>query len=511
MQQAVYQNKLWQWLAAGFTVGLLCLFFCQGALAQPKLPPVPTSQPSDLDLPGKLDPTWGVGSWVWAAETHDKQTVHLWRSFVVPDGATVAKAFLRITVDNAYKLFLDGRELGMGSDWRSLTEYDITQILDSGTHVLAVDGFNDNREAGLLFGLKIELTDGRVITISSDSRWRIVPNDEIGWERQQEPLENWSKATVVSEFLPRPQTKAREKEFDRKPTMIVKVPVLRPVVVRFWQHGWFQISLLSVAILAVLTCLQLMARLTVQSKAQALLSRERARIARDIHDEIGARLTELALEGEVIQTKLPAESNVRPKLVALCEKARGMSGAMDEVVWAVNPRRDTVRDFATYACKYARRFLSSTPIRCRLEVEENLPDVVFELPVRRSLLLAVKEAINNAVKYSGADRLFLRINVQGRQLLVVVEDNGKGFDLQKADPQRNGLSNMTERLRELGGVCRIVTRPGGGCRVEFEVPLSKFSKPRESSGPLAEAPVPSRDGAAGGKPVLPQVKEVASQ
>ena len=261
----------------------------------------------------------------------------------------------------------------------------------------------------------------------------------------------------------------------------------------------------------MLTCLQLMARLTVQSKAQALLSRERARIARDIHDEIGARLTELALEGEVIQTKLPAESNVRPKLVALCEKARGMSGAMDEVVWAVNPRRDTVRDFATYACKYARRFLSSTPIRCRLEVEENLPDVVFELPVRRSLLLAVKEAINNAVKYSGADRLFLRINVQGRQLLVVVEDNGKGFDLQKADPQRNGLSNMTERLRELGGVCRIVTRPGGGCRVEFEVPLSKFSKPRESSGPLAEAPVPSRDGAAGGKPVLPQVKEVASQ
>lgn len=94
-----------------------------------------------------------------------------------------------------------------------------------------------------------------------------------------------------------------------------------------------------------------------------MLHVERARIARDIHDELGARLTELALEGEVVQTELPAGSPARPRLEALCEKARAVSGAMDEVVWMVNSRRDTLRDFANFACKHAQRFLSTTPIR----------------------------------------------------------------------------------------------------------------------------------------------------
>ena len=428
MQKLVNRGGQMNWLAAYLAVGLFC-FSCSLSLRAQSEHGVPnTNQPSSQDLLGKLDSTWGVGSWIWAAVTYDKQTVHLWRAFEIPQGTTVAKADLRITVDNAYALFLDGRELGKGSDWRSLTEYDIRQILDPGKHMLAVEGFNDNREAGLLFGLRIELTDGRVITISSDSIWRIVPNDELGWQRKQEALENWVRATVVSEFLPRPNAKsAKEKEFDRKPTLIVKVPVMRPVEIKFWQRGWFQISLLVVAVVAVLTCLQLLTRLAVQSKAQTLLDRERLRIARDIHDEVGARLTELALEGEVIQTKLPAESEVRPRLENLCEKARAVSGAMDEVVWSVNSQRDTLRDFATYAAKYVRRFVAPTPIRSRLDIEENLPDVVFELPVRRSLLLAVKEAINNAIKYSGGDRLFLRIHVQGRAVLVVVEDRRRYY------------------------------------------------------------------------------------
>jgi len=499
-----------KWPAVYFTIGLLGRSCSLPALAQSEPSGTVTNQPASQDLAGKLDPTWGVGSWIWAAETYDKQTVHLWRSFEIPQGTTVAKANLRITVDNAYKLFLDGRQLGMGSDWRSLTEYDISQILDAGRHVLAVDAFNDNREAGLLFGLIIELSDGRVITISSDSNWRIVPNEERGWELKQEALKNWVSATVVSEFLPRPNSKIKAREFDRKPTMIVKVPVLRPVVVRFWQNGWFQISLLGVAVGAVLTCLHLLARLVLQAKAQALLNRERARIARDIHDEVGARLTELALEGEVMQTELSADSDLRPKLDALCEKARAVSGAMDEVVWAVNSQRDTLRDFATYACKYARRFVAATPIRCRLDVADNLPDAVFELPVRRSLLLAVKEAINNAVKYSAADRLFLRIHVQGRVVLVVVEDNGKGFDLEQADPLRNGLSNMKQRMRELGGRCRILTEPGAGCRVEFEVPWSKTSRPPAATSARAGGSAGSGNGSAGDSPALSEAKEAAN-
>lgn len=447
---------------------LACLLWagsCNVAMSQDLPSRMQAGQNEGRDV---LDPTWGVGPWIWAPQTYDKQTCRLWRSFEIPRGATVARAQLHIGVDNGYRMILDGRELGTGSDWRSITEYEIGLLLKPGRHVLAVEGFNDNREAGMLFGLRIELADGRVIIVPSDTEWRVAPLHERGWTTQQEAPSSWPRAVVVSAFLPRNGLWQQ-----RKPTMTVKVPVLQPEQSYFWQRGWFQAGLWGAILISVMFCLRLMAKLAVQSKAHALLDLERARIARDIHDELGARLTELALEGEVVQTELPAGSPVRPKLEALCEKARAVSGAMDEVVWMVNSRRDTLRDFANYACRYAQRFLNATPIRCRLDVDAELPDAVFELPIRRSLLLGVKEALNNAVKYSEASELFLSIQCRGLTLFVVVEDNGKGFELQSADPGRNGLTNMTERMKEVGGKCQITSTPNAGCRVEFQVPVRR--------------------------------------
>lgn len=426
---------------------------------------ITTAPPAPIAA-GVLATNWGVGPWIWDKEVFDKQTCRLWRSFGIPLGAKVSAAVLRISVDNGFRLMLDGREVGSGSDWRSITEYDLSLLLSPGRHVLAVEAFNDNREAGMQFGLRIELTDGQTIEIPSDTNWRVVPSGERGWENKRNTPAHWPRAVVVSALLPRPGAWQQ-----RVPTMIVKVPILRPVELQFWQHGWFQATLAVVALVAVVFSLRLMTQLAVQSAARALLQRERARIARDIHDDLGARLTELALEGEVAQTELPDNSAARSKFAALSEKARALSGAMDEVVWAINSRRDTLRDFVAQACKHAKRFLEPTPIRCRLDVDSDLPEVAFELAGRRNLLLAVKEALNNAVKYSGATELHLRIHLRGRAVFVVVEDNGRGFDPARTDLTRNGLTNMTERMRELGGHCSIIAKPGAGCRVEFEMPL----------------------------------------
>ncbi len=464
--------------ALGWVV-CVCLFVVLFS-ATTRAEELPSPKSSGDVTPAGLDKTWGVGPWIWGPETHDKQTCLLWRTFDIPSGSKVKTALLRISVDNGYRLMLDGREIGAGSDWRSITEYDLGQLLQTGRHVLAVDAFNDNREAGMQFGLKIRMEDGRFIQILSDTDWRVVPREVQGWEFMTEAQPDWGRAVKVSALLYRPKP---EEWQERVPTMVVKVLVPPPAELRFWQAFWFQAGIWVMVGLVVLFCLRLMGRLAVQSKAQQLLRRERARIARDIHDELGARLTELALEGEVIQTELPAESSSRPKLEALCEKARAVSGAMDEVVWMVNSRRDTLRDFATYSCKHAQRFLAASPIRCRLDVDGDLPDLVFELPVRRSLLLGVKEALNNAAKYSGASELFLRIHRRGQTLFVEVEDNGMGFDLETASPERNGLFNMNERMREVGGRCRITTSVGSGCRVEFQVPLPKKAGLSDSSVP----------------------------
>jgi signal transduction histidine kinase len=404
-----------------------------------------------------------LGQWIWDTNTLDKQTCRFWKSFEIPRHARIAGAILRITVDNGYSLYLDGREIGRGSDWRTVTEYDVTRLLNPGRHSLAVEGFNDRLEAGLIFGFNIQLADQRVIEIVSDDSWLVVPGSLRGWTGRKTALPDWHHAIVFGAIHHHP--------WENWPFGLTTEPALLPITVHFWQAGWFQLSVLALLLLAIGGCVWLRTQLSLQARSQRLLQSERVRIARDIHDDLGAQLTQLVLLGEVAQREQPENSSVRTQFNQICTLARELSHGMDEVVWAVNARRDTLRDFASYVCKYAQVFLNPTPIRCRLDVEPELPATVFDLPLRRNLFLAVKEALNNAAKHSGAAELFLRIYRADRKLVVTVEDDGRGFDPAQSGGERNGMANMTQRMNEISGGCELFSRPGGGCRVVFTVPL----------------------------------------
>jgi signal transduction histidine kinase len=438
------------------------------------------AEASSDPAPARASPTAGLntvdglGSWIWDVETHGEQTCRFWNSFEITNPSPVVRALLRMTADNEYTLFLDGRQVGKGNEWRILTEYDLTWWLSPGTHVLGVDAYNNadtfgTNVAGVILGLRIEFADGGILEVRSDESWRVVPETERHWQTMKHASPSWPKARVIGPVGTHP--------WWHRPLRILRVPPEQPILLHFWQTGWFQITLLSVCGIVVLICLRLMAQVTLQSKAQQLLQLERARIARDIHDDLGAGLTKLVLMGEVAQKDLPLDSETRNQLGQLCERARDLSHVVDGVVWAINSRRDTLRDFATYVCKHAQTFLGSTPIRCRLDVEAELPPIVFDLPIRRNLFLAVKEALNNAAKHSQANELFLRIHRRGEGLVVVVEDNGKGFDLAHASPDRNGLSNMVQRMSEVGGLCRVSGKPGAGCQVEFILPRLQAQRP----------------------------------
>jgi signal transduction histidine kinase len=409
-----------------------------------------------------------VGQWVWDKQTFDKQTIRLWNSFTIPRGARVSSAIIYITVDNSYRLMLDGREVGRGSDWKTISQYDVKSLLEPGDHVLAIEAFNDRLAGGLIFGMQIEMPGRPPIVIKSDDHWKVVPLDEGGWETAKHPSPAWGSVIV--------EGKAKDPPWTPWPYAVVSVPPLHPLIYHFWQTVWFQITLLSLLGVAVLFSLWLMTQLAAQAKGQRFLQMERARIARDIHDDLGAQLTQLVLQGEVAQREHPADSPARTQFNQLCERAREISRAMGEIVWAVNSRRDTVRDFVTYVCKYAGTFLADTSIRCRLEVEPEIPAIPFDLPTRRNLFLAVKEALNNAARHSGADELFLRIWHGGDKLIVVVEDNGRGFDSARVYGGGNGMDNMVQRMSETGGVCTIVSQPGAGCVVTFIVKLERASQ-----------------------------------
>jgi two-component sensor histidine kinase len=405
-----------------------------------------------------------LGSWIWDAHTTNKQTCHFWRAFHIPPGTPPTNATLRITVDNSYTVYLDGTEIGRGSDYHSLTEYDVTLFLQSGIHVLAVEAFNDRLQAGLTCDLQVEFKDRPEMHVPSDNSWRVVPPGQSDWKTREIPSPAWRFAVDQGPIGTQP--------WGQWPQSMTTLPHLEPTVHHFWQTLWFQITLLSFCGLVVLLCLRLIVLLSVQSRSQRMLQVERARIARDIHDEVGSGLTQVVLQGEVAQTEFPEGSGARAQLARLCERARGVSHALDEVVWAVNSKRDTLMDFTSFLCKYAQNFLGPTPIRCRLDVQPDLPASFFDLPVRRGLLLAVKEALNNAARHSGATELFLRISLADGCVGVVVEDNGHGFDASAPARERNGITNMQQRLAEMGGTCRVFSAPGKGCRVEFKMPMN---------------------------------------
>jgi signal transduction histidine kinase len=408
-------------------------------------------------------PTNGLGSWIWTEKTRDDQTCQFWRAFEIPKAGKVTEARLVMTVDNEFTLCLDGRELGQGAEWRELFIFDLTELLPPGRHVLAVKCYNGSFFAGMLFGLRIDMADGKSIEIKSDKSWRIVPDVVSRWEKRTEAQPDWPTATMIAPLGGSPWWTA--------PSAVNMMPTLQPIKVFFWQTGWFQILLLSVCGLVILISLKLMAQLAIHRKERILLQGERTRIARDIHDDIGARMTQLVLHGEVAQNELPADSEMRQQLGWICDEARGLLATMDEILWAVNPQRDTLRDFATYVCKYAQEFLKPTRIQCVFELGSNISAAAFILPLRRSLLMVIKETLNNAVKHSEATELRLEIQWQSRQLVVVVQDNGRGFDPAIIKAERNGLINMSQRMSELGGDCLVTSQPGKGCRVEFRIPL----------------------------------------
>jgi signal transduction histidine kinase len=146
--------------------------------------------------------------------------------------------------------------------------------------------------------------------------------------------------------------------------------------------------------------------------------------------------------------------------------------SLDEIVWAVNPRNDTLAHFIDYTGQYALDYLRVAGIRCRLDLPEQTPERELSTDVRHNLFLVVKEAINNTVKHAHATELKLQIEVTEEKLTISIEDNGRGFDQPPTADGADGLRNMRQRLADIGGQCWIQGRPGGGAKVSIGLPWS---------------------------------------
>jgi len=246
----------------------------------------------------------------------------------------------------------------------------------------------------------------------------------------------------------------------------------------FWQTSSFRI-LVAVALLGLVAAAvyfistQKLHRQVARLRQQQALETERARIARDIHDQVGASLTQLALLGEMVEADKedPGEAELHARQIS--QTARETTRALDEIVWTVNPSNDTLDGLINYICKHAQDYLAVAGVRYRLDVPSQLPKTAISPETRHNVFLAAKEAVTNIVKHSGATEAAIRLGLDAAHFTLEIQDNGRGPAglTSKAAESRNGLRNMRKRMEDVGGSFSIGPAPHGGTIVDLTVPL----------------------------------------
>lgn len=246
----------------------------------------------------------------------------------------------------------------------------------------------------------------------------------------------------------------------------------------FWQTGWFITAVALIALGSVAGSARYfekkrMLRQMAKLERERAVERERARIAKDIHDDIGASLTRIAMLSQSALNKPESAKMPAAELSRIYDTARSMTNAMDEIVWAINPSHDSLESLAAYFAEFVQEFLTPAGLRFNLDIPLALPRWSISSEVRHNLFLAFKEALNNVVKHSQATEVIVALEVRDNGLVLSVQDNGRGFDANGSPPGRqgNGLRNMGLRMDEIHGRCVLESGPGRGARVAFELEM----------------------------------------
>jgi signal transduction histidine kinase len=211
-------------------------------------------------------------------------------------------------------------------------------------------------------------------------------------------------------------------------------------------------------------------QLREQTERNRALEQERARIAKDLHDDLGANLTQIVFLSERVEVARHDGHDVARWFDLIPATARRTIQSLDEIVWAVNPQHDSLESLANYISQFAQEHLTLAGVRCVLDVPMVLPSVPLSAEIRHNLLLTTREALQNAVTHAMATEVQLTLKLNDQGLNITIADNGRGFDQYAASLNGNGLQNMRRRLEAVGGQLEITSRPGAGTSVNLFVP-----------------------------------------
>jgi signal transduction histidine kinase/ligand-binding sensor domain-containing protein len=237
------------------------------------------------------------------------------------------------------------------------------------------------------------------------------------------------------------------------------------IVPPLWQRWWFVALAVTAASLSIYGAYRYRLARAVE------IATMRTRIATDLHDDIGANLTKIAILSEVTRQQLEGNGEAGDRLSTIARISRESVASMSDVVWAINPKRDTLRDTIRRMRQHAEEVFAGRGVPLDFHAPEGDERVRIPLDVRRDLVLIFKEALNNAVRHSECRKLRIDVDVDQSGLHLRVADDGVGFDT-STDSAGNGLTSMRRRAEKMGATLQVVSAPGHGTAVLLSVPGS---------------------------------------
>jgi ligand-binding sensor domain-containing protein/signal transduction histidine kinase len=256
-----------------------------------------------------------------------------------------------------------------------------------------------------------------------------------------------------------------------------------------WRARWALALYAAVLIIGVAVTARIVSHRRLRRRLQALehsqeMARERMRIAQDMHDEIGSKLAKISFLSEHVKSELKDTEAHEGKVHSIANTSRDLLQSLDQMVWAVNPRNDTLEHLVAYLGHSAVEYFQNTSIECQLSLPKDLPDPPVSAELRHNVLLAFKEALANAMKHSGATLVRVEMRLKNGLLEITVSDNGSGFQSVKkngsvishGEREHHGLANQRLRLQSVGGEYELKSDIGKGTVVTFRVPVNGATK-----------------------------------
>ena len=252
---------------------------------------------------------------------------------------------------------------------------------------------------------------------------------------------------------------------------VVRVSITPP----FWQTWWFItlsviiISGLFVVVIRYISQRNLLERILRLEKEQAI-EKERTRIARDMHDDLGSGLTKIAILSEVVKTQLKEEKAI-VQLENISHSSRELVDNLQNIIWVLNSKNDSLENLSAYIREYALKFFDSSAVDVVFNYPSQIPFIKLSEEQRRNIFMVIKETLNNISKHSGCSSVTIDLSVTTRQLQIEIKDNGKGFETSSIRQFGNGLNNMKQRMEQINGSYQIQSACNKGTITKLVVPL----------------------------------------